>query len=404
MAVWGGVGRTIELPRGRRVIVGRGAEVDLALPHRSVSRTHAEIWVTPEHEHESVRVRDCGSRHGTFLDGVQLEPTVEHELLPGSTLDIGDAVLCLATRHTSASESPTMASLDRTIELVADGHVPVLVLGETGSGKERVAERLHRVSKRARGAFVRRNCVGLPDDALDSVELEGLGFGADGIDPRNVAAPGTLFLDEVGELSSTGQVKLLRALELLAERSATAAPRIVASSARDLEAMVREGSFRSDLYFRLAGIVLRVPPLRERLDELGGLARALVAEAAQPLGRRPPAIGSHALALLYRHAWPGNVRELRNVLQTATTLCRGGTLLPEHLPSLVRGGRAPITDGRGPRTLRSQLAEVERARITGALEEAGGNQTRAATLLGISRRALLYRLDALGLPRPRKVT
>jgi DNA-binding NtrC family response regulator len=168
--------------------------------------------------------------------------------------------------------------------------------------------------------------------------------------------------------------------------------------------MVREGSFRSDLYFRLAGIVLRVPPLRDRLDELGGLARALVAEAAQPLGRRPPAIGSHALALLYRHAWPGNVRELRNVLHTATTLCRGGMLLPEHLPSLVRGGRAPSPDGRGPRTLRSQLAEVERARITGALEEAGGNQTRAATLLGISRRALLYRLDALGLPRPRKLT
>jgi DNA-binding NtrC family response regulator len=236
---------------------------------------------------------------------------------------------------------------------------------------------------------------------------------------------GTVFLDEVGELPPTTQTKLLRVLEersvmrIGARKPKTVDVRFVAATNRDLAADVARGTFRQDLFYRLNGMSLTIPPLRERPSELEPLVRGFVVAVCRQLERRPLGVSTEALGLLQAHSWPGNVRELKNAVERAVVLCTGDVLGPEHLsltvsarPPAPLGGRPPA--GEPPRSeppvlveldparFAAQIAALDRARIIDALDRTGGNQTEAAKLLGVARRTLISRLEALKLPRPRK--
>jgi two-component system response regulator AtoC len=295
----------------------------------------------------------------------------------------------------------------------AAGTIGVFILGETGVGKDVLARAIHDASPRAARPFVSINCAALSEALLES-ELFGherAAFtGAAQAKPGllETAPGGTVFLDEVGELPLPMQAKLLRVVETRevlrvgGVRPRAIDVRFLAATNRDIEADVARGAFRRDLYFRLNGMTLVVPPLRDRPRDLPLLARGFVTALAAAAGRRrAPAISDGALARLGAHAWPGNVRELRNVIERALLLCDGSTITEAHLPleSLVTHGAAfePVE---APAPSRSEGSE--RARILAALAACAGNQSRAAKKLGISRKVLLARLDVYGVARPRK--
>jgi transcriptional regulator with PAS, ATPase and Fis domain len=334
-----------------------------------------------------------------------------------------------------------MQSLDRVVERIAAGSINVLILGETGVGKEVLAERVHQLSRRAAQPFLRLNCSALSESLLES-ELfgheRGAFTGAVQAKPGllETANGGTVFLDEVGELDSSIQVKLLRVIEerqLLPVGGLTPRRidvRFVAATNRDLEREIACGGFRQDLFFRLNGISLVIPPLRQRVTEIAELARGFIARACARDGQRQvPGLSREALVALQRYPWPGNIRELRNHIERAVLLCTGGTILPDHLPletvaapspppspspplRLVRveePARSPIAapppgDLGEPVAIavRRRVAAVERERILEALDRCAGNQTLAAELLGLSRRTLTNKLNLYDLPRPRR--
>jgi transcriptional regulator with PAS, ATPase and Fis domain len=222
------------------------------------------------------------------------------------------------------------------------------------------------------------------------------------------ADSGTLFLDEVGEMPLTTQAKLLRAVETRTiTRVGSVQPialdvRFVAATNRDLAALVEVGRFRQDLFFRLNGVSLHVPPLRERVLDIEPLARRFAAAASQAMKRPAATLTSEAIRALEEYAWPGNVRELRTVIERALTFAgTSPTLGLEHFPDL-RTSKPSRVAAPPPSGLRGEVHAFEKQRIIDALEQCAGNQTRAAEMLGISRRTLLHRLDAFGLPRPRK--
>jgi len=302
----------------------------------------------------------------------------------------------------------SMRRVQALAERAAGGDISVLILGETGVGKEVLARAIHAASARASRPMVSVNCAALSPSLLES-ELygheRGAFTGAGQAKPGllETAPGGTVFLDEIGELPPALQVKLLRVIETRevlrvgSVRARKIDVRFVAATNRDLEAEVSRGGFRRDLYFRLNGMSLTIPPLRERPRDLPLLARAFVAS----LARGPaPGISASAMETLQAHGWPGNVRELRNAIERALVLCDGPVLLPEHLPQPVPF--AP-PDGQGPPEAPAEaVVDHERARILAALAACGGNQSRAARQLGISRKVLIARLDRYGAARPRR--
>ncbi|MFO0676543.1 MAG: sigma 54-interacting transcriptional regulator [Polyangiaceae bacterium] len=304
---------------------------------------------------------------------------------------------------------PTM-DLDR----IACSEVTVLVLGETGTGKEVMARSIHDRSARATGRFVVVNCAAIAESLFEA-ELFGHERGAftGAIASRpgylESADGGTIFLDEIAELPRPLQAKLLRVFEdRTIQRVGAVAPRpidvrFVAATHRDLAADVAAGRFREDLYYRLCGVVLRVPPLRERGDEL----RTLVADLVSRVSADPVVVSEAAMDVLARHTWPGNVRELRAVLERALLLCTGNTLEADHVVfELPEAHRRTLPDEDEAKSVPAATANPDdrRARISAALEAAHGNQTEAAAALGVSRRTLTNWLNELGLPRPRKRT
>jgi two-component system, NtrC family, response regulator AtoC len=311
---------------------------------------------------------------------------------------------------------PQMQRLYALVRRVADTPMTVLIHGETGAGKEAVAEALHQQSGRKGRPYVRLNCASLPETLLES-ELFGHEKGAfTGADRRKLgyfeaADGGTLFLDEIGEITPAVQAKLLRVLE---ERRFTRVGgtqeiavdvRVVCATNRDLDKEVARGAFREDLFFRIGAFTLLVPPLRDRKGEILPLAERFIRDNARELGQPVCTIGAAARAALERYGWPGNVRELKNAIERAMVLQSGGVIELEDLPERVRDGD-PAPTGGGllavpiAGDVREQIAEVERATLVAALDAAGGNQTRAAQRLGLSRRALIYRMEKYGLKPP----
>lgn len=295
------------------------------------------------------------------------------------------------------ADSPVMRRLLATAAVVAPSEAPVLVLGESGVGKEVVAQLIHRWSQRADGPLVTANCAGIPETLVESElfgHAKGAFTGASQTRPGyfRAAHGGTLFLDEIGELPLHLQPKLLRALEareILPVGCDAAVPcdvRLVAATNRDLAAAVREGKFREDLYYRINVMELVVPRLADRAEDILPLARQFAGEFAHA----PVRLSPQAVECLMSHSWPGNVRELRNAIQRACLLCRGDVILPEHLPPKIAAlaGVAPPPDA-------GRLSQVERATILATLGECKGNRTQAARQLGISRRTLIYKLHAI---------
>jgi two-component system response regulator HydG len=294
--------------------------------------------------------------------------------------------------------SAAMRRVVETAAVVAPSTAPVLILGPSGAGKEVAAGLIHRWSPRAAGPMVAANCAGLPDALIES-ELFGHAKGAftgaagtrDGY--FRAADGGSLFLDEIGEMPLHLQPKLLRALEsgqitpVGSDQPVAVDVRLIAASNRDLAEEVRAGRFRDDLYYRLNVVELVVPPLSDRSEDVLPLARMF----AEQFAGGPVRLSPQAAQSLLAYRWPGNVRQLRNAIQRACLLCRGDVILPEHLPPNIAASTAPVADD--PTV--GRLSQVERATIRATLEECNGNRTQAAKKLGISRRALIYKLRAM---------
>ncbi|HKI02673.1 MAG TPA: sigma 54-interacting transcriptional regulator [Thermoanaerobaculia bacterium] len=319
--------------------------------------------------------------------------------------------------HRVLGESKKWKDVLNQAAKVAATETTVLLTGESGTGKEVIARFLHRGSRRAKGPFVALNCAALPETLLES-ELfgheRGAFTGALTAHPGRIeqAAGGTLFLDEVGEMSPGVQAKLLRVLQerefqrLGATRPIKADVRVVAATNRDLAAAIARGDFREDLYYRLSVFDIRLPPLRERREDILPLAEALLEEVGPSVGRPAAGISRQAHEALLSYPWPGNVRELRNALERATILCDGGLITLEHLPIAL--GHPAASPARPERPDRPENADafppggvnlevVERDLIAKALDEAGKNRSRAARLLGITRSQLYYRMQKHGL-------
>ncbi len=371
--------------RGRPLAVGSGPDNDVVLLDRAVSARHCRLDPTPT----GCLVRDLRSRNGTWLDGYRVDRA---ELRAGAVLRVGRTDLRLVRRAGSAPGSALVAESTAVlaeVERAARLPYPVLLVGESGVGKEGLAQALHTSGPRGRGPFVALNAGAFPAQLAES-ELFGHEKGAfTGAASTHRGAfeqadGGTLFLDEIGELPLELQARLLRVLETWevrrvgGESAFRVDVRLVAATHRDLRRMVAEGTFRRDLYYRLGMLVVSVPPLRERREDILPLARAFLARMEPDVGSR--ALSAGAETLLMQHSWEGNARELRNVLCAAAVASPEGTVDGEAVAralALVTGGAVVATD---------------RAGLAAAVERHRGNVTAAARALGIARSTLRDRL------------
>jgi two-component system response regulator HydG len=284
----------------------------------------------------------------------------------------------------------------------------VLLSGESGTGKEVVARYIHQLSARADEPFLSINCGALPDSLLESElfgHVKGSFTGAvkdkDGL--LVAGAGGSFFLDEIGEMSAATQVKVLRAIQerevipVGSTESVSVDVRIIAATNRDLEEEIRKGSFRSDLYYRLNVIQLRLPPLRERMEDVELLGRYFLERLAEREGRESPLeLSDESLTLLKHYDWPGNVRELENALERAAVVSTGSPIEPEALPDRVRE-RPEVRLVDEPTPANPSMEIIEQAYIRWVLEAEGGNKTRAADVLGIDPSTLYRKLNRYGL-------
>ncbi|HWJ22926.1 MAG TPA: sigma-54 dependent transcriptional regulator [Gemmatimonadaceae bacterium] len=353
-----------------------------------------------------------------------LRKAVERERLRRRVSELQDELTTLrhevsvGAAHGIVGRSAAVRTVLEVARKVARYPSTVLVTGESGTGKELVARLVHAESPRAAAPFVAINCAAIPEALLES-ELFGhtkgafTGASADRRGLFEEADGGTLFLDEIAELPVTLQVKLLRALQEGEVRrvgdnaSRTVDVRVVAATARDLDAEVAAGRFRADLFYRVNVVRLHLPPLRERSEDVPELVRHFADSCARRFGLEPRAVSAAAMRLLVEYGWPGNVRELENAIERAVVLAEGGDVSPDHLPPAI-ARRAP-TDGTGPGaappsatsdlSIKRQGEALERTLIAQALERTGGNRTRAAQLLELSPRALLYKIRDYALDR-----
>ncbi len=324
------------------------------------------------------------------------------------------------------SRSPSVRTLAFRARQVAQTDTPVLILGDTGTGKERLARAVHEWSARKEHPFITLNCAAIPAGLLESElfgHVKGAFTGATGSRPGRfqMANGGTLFLDEIGELPMELQAKLLRVLQegsfesVGSDRTVKVDVRILAATHVDLEEAIRARAFREDLYYRLNVFPLRLPPLRERLEDLGSLCQVLLEQQARRTGRSGMRVTREGLSHLARYGWPGNIRELANVLERATILSTGKTLGPDVLDLPERSARAEVVDvtaraagvnGQDVRALTGgrvrTLDEVQRDHIRHVLSLTGGRiygKGGAAELLGLKPSTLQSRMEKLGLPR-----
>ncbi|MGQ9503927.1 MAG: sigma-54-dependent transcriptional regulator [Thermogutta sp.] len=323
------------------------------------------------------------------------------DYLGRDTVSASRPALPLAAMGDVVCVSPVFRRVLETAYLAARSDIPVLILGPSGSGKEVVARLIQTWSHRKDGPFIVANCAGLPESIVES-ELFGHVKGAftgahtERLGYFRAADGGTLFLDEIGELPLPVQAKLLRALEtgeiipVGSERPIRVDFRLLAATNRDLKSLVKSGQFREDLLFRINAIELTIPPLKDRAEDILPLAEFF----ARRFTQRPVRFSPQAAGCLLAYPWPGNIRQLRNAVQRACLLSQGEIILPEHLPPDITGS-INLPSDRGETSTEGRLSAVERATIMATLAECGGNRTQAAKRLGISRRALIYKIRAI---------
>ena len=426
------------------LVIGRGDGCDVVIDHPSMSRRHAELQPG-----RPTTVRDLGSTNGTLIAGALRRGGEPFALAPGDGFRIGPFAFMLvgrAQRDLSASLTgrdllrvidPTPRGVPGLVRDFAASGVSILVLGETGVGKEVLASTVHELSGR-RGALTRINCAALGESLLEN-ELfgheKGAFTGATGskVGLIEAADGGTVFLDEIGEMSLPIQAKLLRVFEhreivrLGSTRPIPIDVRFIAATNRDLPTDVLTGVFRRDLFFRLDGVTLVIPPLRERRALIGPLALDFLRSASTG-HLASTRLAADVLAALEAYLWPGNVRELKAVMERAVVLARGGDVAVKHLTFTRSGerrrssattvsfptGGAPIgpagavppvqsspTPADPAPPLLDDAQRADRDRIRQALEDCAGNQTRAAKKLGMSRTAFVTKLRIYRIPRPR---
>jgi two-component system, NtrC family, response regulator AtoC len=460
---------TVPLAVDKPTVLGREHGCDVVINDESVSRRHARI--VPGNP---PMLEDLGSTNGTFLLGKSIAPRKAVALPVGSVAQLGLATVVLQRQRvpiaTTASMrqsapsyatmppptptpqqegdriivDPMMQSLYRALATIGPTNLSVLILGETGTGKELFAEAVHAQSRRADRPFLKLNCGALPESILES-ELfgheKGAFTGAVSAKPGlfEAADGGTVFLDEVGELTRATQVKLLRVLEtgevlrLGSVKPTRVDVRLVSATNQNLNQLVASSEFRMDLLFRINGFTVTLPPLRERRVEIAPLARFFAQRAAMRSGVRAPQLSMAAEDALMNFPWPGNIRELRNVMERAVALCPPDALfidvehlmlpnaeVPVFLPvstadsmvmESVRLRPPPVPDRERfelpaeeeltQPSLRDRLQTFERERIEEALEQSGGHQGKAAELLGISRRTLFNKMEQFGIRKQR---
>ncbi len=398
--------------------VGSAAASDLSLSDFTVSRVHCEIRVHPS----SIAIKDCGSTNGTFVEGVNVR---DGEVQPGATVRVGRSVFRIESIDGSSvvpisdndgfgelvGASLEMRQVYAILERIAPTNATLLIGGETGTGKDVAARSLHAASSRAAGPFVPVDCGAIPENLIET-ELFGHVRGAFSgavSDRRGVfeeAHGGTLFLDEIGEMPLAVQSKLLRAIETRSvrrvggnsERSVDV--RIVAATNRPLAICANQGTFREDLYYRLAVVEVTLPPLRARVDDIPRLAAHFFARFSGSSEPLPDAF----VTMLARRSWPGNVRELRNFIERAVSLgsihaapasrppaIEPPAALPSTMESLIPL-HLPLKDAR-----QAWTESFESVYVRSMLKKTGGNLTRAAELAGVNRRFMQRLLARLGL-------
>lgn len=397
-----------EIAPGGSATLGRDESNDLVVEADVISAFHCRLFVDSGAWH----VEDLGSTNGTFLDGVRVENArlpMRGNLVCGNLSFPFDG----SARRGDfegfwgiVGRSPAMQAVFRQVEVVAPLEEPVLVLGETGTGKELVAAALHAASLRRERRFIARNCGAIPETLADA-ELFGSRRGAfsGAVDKAGVfegAEGGTVFLDELGELPLPVQPKLLRALQErrvqrlgeLVEKPVDF--RLVAATHRNLRSMVREGTFREDLFHRIGVFTIEIPPLRERREDIPALAAHLLEGSGTELTQ-------DAIERLVRHHWPGNVRELRNTLIRASAFRKGSQISAADLRIEDDGRRTP-KPGAPPRRRERKMVSLEddavRARTMAVWEESGRSVSRAAEKLGIAKSTMHRRKEVYGLPDP----
>lgn len=306
------------------------------------------------------------------------------------------------------AESSVMQTALNVSARAAQSDATVLILGETGTGKEVIARAIHKASLRSKKAFLAVNCGALAEGLLES-ELFGHEKGAfTDANTRRIgrfeeADGGTLFLDEVGDLSMGLQVKLLRVLQegefqrVGSNQTLQTDVRVIAATLRDLDRMVREGSFREDLFYRLNVITVRIPPLRSRREDILGLAETFLTYYGQKNKKEMRGFSKEAMDVFLRHAYPGNVRELENAIERAVVMARGDVLDVDDLPEVMRGASKKEQRAVSVGSLPDRLETIEQEAIEEAMEKANGVQSQAARLLGINERNLRYKLKKYGL-------
>jgi len=400
-------GRRSHTSRGERVRIGSHERNDLILDDRTVSRFHCEVRLSED----GARLSDLGSRNGTLLDGV---PIVEAYLRDQSVIKLGETTLRFRfasdrqqlrlsprTRFgTLVGRSVAMRATFAELERASETDSTVLLIGETGTGKEEAARSVHDASGRAEGAFVVVDCGSIPETLLES-ELFGHERGAfTGALQKRIGAfasadGGTVFLDEIGEMPIDLQPRLLRVLEsrivrpLGSEETRSVDVRVIAATNRDLRAEVNEGRFREDLYYRLAVLEIELPPVRQRPDDIPLLAEHLVEHMTDDEEEARSILDDALLAQLSRNTWPGNVRQLRNYLEYYVAL--------REMPPMAMTGDevpgGPPVDPRIPYEVarRQALDDFERRYLAALLEAHDGNVSEAARRAGMNR-AYLHRL------------
>lgn len=337
---------------------------------------------------------------------------IEREGLQREVQRLHEEIAALKTPGQIVGHSAGLQQAVALATKVAKHRSSVLITGESGTGKELIARLIHDAGSRASQPFVAVNCAAIPEHLLES-ELFGHVRGAftGAVDDRRglfeEAEGGSLFLDEIGELPVALQVKLLRALQESevrrigdnAERKVDV--RVITATSRDLDADVRDGRFRADLFYRVNVVRIQLPPLRERREDVPELVRHFITAFNKRLGLAIEGVAPSAMRLLMDYAWRGNVRELENVVERAMVLTEGKRIDVEHLPTPVRSpGSAPVVgDAEMDLSVKRRVEQLERTLIERALRQTGGNRTRAARLLELSHRALLYKIREYGLDK-----
>ncbi len=391
---------------------------------RHIQGKHPQMPVAVITAHGSMEAAITALKAGAFdfvskpLDVNDLRNIVRSALKVGQSQAARPETVRAPASQKLLGHSPAIEKVRILIEKLARGQAPVYIHGESGTGKELVARLIHELGPRASNPFVPVNCGAIPEALMESeffghrkgsftgavADKDGLFKAADG---------GTLFLDEVGDLPLHMQVKLLRAIQeksirpVGSQNEVKMDVRILSATHKDLQSLVQEGHFRQDLFYRLNVIELHVPSLRERPDDIALLAEHLCARLAQTLSMTAPRLTPEALETLQQYDFPGNVRELENILERAMTLCDGHeiTALDLQLPISLKRGTSTASNGpessmtpqSGEETLDEYLARVEENAIRDALARSNQNKTAAAKLLGITFRALRYKLEKLGI-------